>query len=278
MSALTRTLSSLVGLEKGNRNVGKVERIASAVGGGALIAYSLKKGSKMGFLLRLVGGSLLARGASGHCEAYQALGINTAASKENDHVARDFHVEKSVTINSTPAELYNFWRNFDNLPRFMENLESVTPISMNRSHWVAKGPGGKTIEWDAEIFNEKENEFISWRSLSHADVDNAGTVHFTAVPGDRGTEVKVTLNYNAPGGTAGMLLAKLFGTEPGQLVEQNLKRLKQLVETGEVPTVEGQPSGRAEGAAPVFTERHEDQKASMAPVSELPLKARAESA
>ena len=232
----------------------------------------------MGFLLRLVGGSLLARGASGHCEAYQALGINTAESRNDDHVAQDFHVEKSVTINSTPAELYNFWRNLENLPRFMENLESVTPLSMNRSHWVAKGPGGKNVEWDAEIFNEKENEFIAWRSLSHADVDNAGTVHFTALPGGRGTEVKVTLNYNAPGGTAGMLLAKVFGTEPGQLVEQNLKRLKQLVETGEIPTVEGQPSGRSESAAPVFTERNEDHKASMAPVSELLLKARAESA
>src|SRR5687767_9278329 len=279
MNTLTRTLTSLVGLGNGNTNVGKVERIASAVGGAALMAYSLKKGSKLGFLLRLAGGSLLARGATGHCEAYQALGINTAAGpRENDQVARDFHVEKSVTINSTPAELYNFWRNFENLPRFMENLESVTPISMNRSHWVARGPGGRSVEWDAEIFNEKENEFIAWRSLSHADVDNAGTVHFTALPGGRGTEVKVTLNYNAPGGTAGMLLAKLFGTEPGQLVEQNLKRLKQLVETGEIPTVEGQPSGRAEGSAPVFTEHNEDQKASMAPVSELPLKARAESA
>ncbi|MEO8433406.1 MAG: SRPBCC family protein [Pyrinomonadaceae bacterium] len=278
MNTLTRTLTGFVGLENDNTNVGKVERIASVIGGGALIAYSLKKGSKLGFLLRLAGGGLLARGARGYCEAYQALGINTAHSRNSEHVAKDFHVEKSITINSTPAELYNFWRNLENLPRFMENLESVTPLSMNRSHWVAKGPGGKSIEWDAEILNEKENEFIAWRSLSHADVDNAGTVHFTEVPGGRGTEVKVTVNYNAPGGTAGMLLAKLFGTEPGQLIEHNLKRLKQLMETGGIPTAEGQPSGRSEQAAPLFTERQENQKASMAPVSEVLLKARAEGA
>ena len=146
MNTLTRTLTGLVGLENSNANVGKVERIASAIGGGALIAYSLKKGSKLGFLLRLVGGSLLARGASGQCEAYKALGINTADSRNSEHVAKEFHVEKSVTINSTPAELYNFWRNLENLPRFMENLESVTSLGGNRSHWVAKGPGGATIE------------------------------------------------------------------------------------------------------------------------------------
>src|SRR6185436_8492572 len=114
----------------------------------------------------------------------------------------------------------------------------------NRSHWVAIGPGGKRVEWDAEIYNEKQGELIAWRSLPDADITNAGSVHFAEAPGGRGTYLKVVLNYNLPGGKAAALFAKLFGQEPGQLVESNLKRLKQLLEAGEIPTTEGQPSGR----------------------------------
>ncbi len=235
-------------------NVGKVERIASAVIGGALLGYGIKERSPLSLVLALFGGGLLYRGASGECELYRALGYNTANESTGgatDHVARDFHIEKSITINSSPAELYSFWHNVENLPRFMEDLESVTTAGGNRSHWIAKGPGGTKVEWDAEIINDKQNELIAWRSLSHADIDNAGTVRFEAAPGGRGTRVRVSLNYNAPGGKAGVLFAKLFGKEPGQLVEHNLRRLKQLMETGEIPTTEGQPSGRvSENLAP----------------------------
>ncbi|MDQ5844195.1 MAG: SRPBCC family protein [Acidobacteriota bacterium] len=231
---------------KGNgTNVGKIERIASAVGGGALIGYAIKTRSKTGVLLGLLGASLLYRGASGQCELYRVAGINTAGNADDDTaVARDVHVEKTIAINSTPRDLYNFWRDLENLPRFMENLESVTQLDGNRSHWVAIGPGGKKIEWDAEIYNEKEGELIAWRSLPGADITNAGSVHFEEAPGGRTAYVRVTLNYNPPGGKAAALFAKLFGQEPGQLVEHNLKRLKQLIETGEIPTTEGQPSGR----------------------------------
>ena len=138
----------------------------------------------------------------------------------------------------------------------MENLESVTQLGENRSHWVATGPGGKKVEWDAEIYNEKEGELIAWRSLSGADVTNAGSVHFEPAPDGRGTYLKVTLNYNPPGGKAAALFAKLFGSEPGQLVEHNLKRLKQLVETGEIATTEGQSSGRES-----YEESSEERKA-----------------
>lgn len=226
-------------------NVGKIERIVSAVGGGALLGYAIKSRSKTGMLLGLVGAGLLYRGASGQCELYRAAGINTSGSSDSDaEVARDVHVEKSITINSAPRELYNFWRDLENLPRFMENLESVTQLDESRSHWVATGPGGKKIEWDAEIYNEREGELIAWRSLPGADITNAGSVHFEEAPGGRGAYVKVILNYNPPGGKAAALFAKLFGQEPGQLVEHNLKRLKQLIETGEIATTEGQPSGR----------------------------------
>jgi uncharacterized membrane protein len=222
-------------------NVGKYERIASAVGGGALIGYALKNRTPGGIALGLLGASLLYRGASGHCEAYKKLGINTATEEE---VARDIHLEKSITIGVPPSDLYSFWRNFENLPRFMEDLESVAQLEGNRSHWVAKGPAGARVEWDAEIYNEKENELIAWRSLPNADITNAGSVHFKEAPGGRGTYLTVVLNYNPPGGKAAALLAKLFGKEPGQLVENNLRRLKQLIEAGEIPTTDGQTSGR----------------------------------
>jgi uncharacterized membrane protein len=230
------------GHENNGINVGKYERMASAIGGGALVGYALKSRTPTGIALGVLGAGLLYRGATGQCEAYRALGVNTATTSED--VARDVHIEKSITIGVTPAELYSFWRNFENLPHFMEDLESVTQLDGNRSHWVAKGPAGTTVEWDAEIYNEKEGELIAWRSLPEADITNAGSVHFEEAPGGRGTYLKVVLNYNAPGGKAAQLFAKLFGSEPGQLVESNLKRLKQLLEAGEIPTTEGQTSGR----------------------------------
>lgn len=261
-----QTLSPTGGTNNGNHNVGKAERIASAIGGGALLGYALKNRSKSSILLGLTGACLLYRGASGQCETYRLLGINTARERNEEEVARDVHIEKSITINSSPKELYRFWRNFENLPRFMENLESVTQLDGNRSHWVAIGPGGKKIEWDAEIYNEKEGELIAWRSLSGSDIANAGSVHFEEAPGGRGTYVKVVLNYNPPGGKAAALFAKLFGQEPGQLVEHNLKRLKQYIETGEIPTTEGQPSGRIMEARGV-EERKANKLASKAPAS-----------
>jgi len=228
---------------KNAMNVGRVERIASAVGGGALIGYAIKKRSAGSAVLGLLGAGLLYRGATGQCEAYRQLGINTAGTGDEE-VARDVHVEKSITINASPKELYSFWRDLENLPRFMENLQSVRDLGGDRSHWVAIGAGGKEVEWDAEIYNEKEGELIAWRSLPGADVTNAGSVHFEEAPGGRGTRLKVVLNYNPPGGKAAVLFAKLFGQAPGQLIEHNLRRLKQLIETGEIPTTEGQPSGR----------------------------------
>jgi len=130
------------GHEKSRVNVGKYERIAMAIGGSALVGYALKNRSKSGIALGLMGAGLLYSGATGQCEVYRALGVNTA-NESGDDVARDVHVEKSITIAASPEDLYSFWRNLENLPRFMEDLESVTQLEGNRSHWVAKGPGGK---------------------------------------------------------------------------------------------------------------------------------------
>ncbi|MBV9209514.1 MAG: SRPBCC family protein [Acidobacteria bacterium] len=237
-------------------NLSEMERWASSIGGGALAVYGISRllsnKSVTGAVLALVGGALVYRGTSGHCEMYHALGINTAGGSDNPNVSvrggKGFKVEKSVTINKTPEELYRFWRNFENLPRFMNHLEAVHVTDVNRSHWVAKAPAGTTVAWDAEVYNEKENELIAWRSLEGADVDNAGSVRFESDPNGRGTVVRVTLKYDPPGGTIGKLVAKLFGEAPDQQVEEDLRRFKQLMEAGETPTTEGQPSGRSASA------------------------------
>ncbi|MFP5261342.1 MAG: SRPBCC family protein [Blastocatellia bacterium] len=141
---------------------------------------------------------------------------------------------KTMTINRPPEEVYRFWRDFQNLPRFMTHLESVQVTGDNRSHWVAKAPAGATVEWDAEIVEDRPNEVISWRSLEGADVDNSGSVRFERAPGGRGTEVRVEIAYDPPGGVLGTTVAKLFGEEPEQQLKDDLYRFKQVMETGEV--------------------------------------------
>jgi uncharacterized membrane protein len=174
-------------------------------------------------------------------------------------------VEQAVTINHSPEELYRFWRNFQNLPRFMKHLESVQTVSQTasqttsptageameqstanrRSHWVAKGPAGTRIEWDAEITEDRPNELIAWRSIEGAEVDNFGSVRFERAPGGRGTVVRVKMQYNPPAGVVGAAIAKLFGEDPQWQVKDDLRRFKQLMEAGEIITIEGQPAGRS---------------------------------
>lgn len=151
-------------------------------------------------------------------------------------------VKHQVTIDRPAEELFRFWRNFENLPQFMRHLESVTTLDNTRSHWVAKAPLGN-VEWDAEIVDEQPNQRIVWRSLPNADVVNAGSVLFLPGPTGRGTEVYVVLEYDPPAGVVGATVAKLFDEEPGQQVKEDLLRFKQLMEAGEIPTNEGQPSG-----------------------------------
>jgi uncharacterized membrane protein len=220
-------------------NVSNPERWLSVVAGSAIAAYGLTRRSISGMVLAGLGGFLVWRGASAHCVVYESLGISTCGPEpQNDHVSvpygRGIRVEKTVTINSSPEQLYRFWRNFENLPRFLDHLESVSVQDDKRSHWVAKGPAGTKAEWDAEIINEIPNELIGWRSVDGSKVDNAGSVHFT--PSGRGTEVKVVLRYDPPGGVVGATVAKLFGEDPAHQVQEDLRRLKQLVETGEIAT------------------------------------------
>jgi uncharacterized membrane protein len=153
-------------------------------------------------------------------------------------------VQKTVTIAQPAERLYAFWRNFEQLPHFMDHLEAVRVEGGKRSHWVAKAPAGKRVEWDAEITEERAGERIAWRSLPGADVANAGEVEFRAAPGDRGTEVKVVIEYDPPAGRAGAVVAKLFGEEPGVQLDEDLWRFKQLMESGRIPGTDGQPHGK----------------------------------
>ena len=145
-----------------------------------------------------------------------------------------FRVIKSVIIRRSPEELYRFWRNFENLPQFMNHLKSVTAQGDKRSHWVVKGPAGTDVEWNAEIINENPNVLIAWRSLDSADVPNAGSVHFERLNSPDITEVRVELKYAPPAGTLGKLVASLFGENPEKQLEEDLNRFKDVMEKGQV--------------------------------------------
>ena len=142
---------------------------------------------------------------------------------------------RAVTINRPAADLYAYWRDFANLPTFMDNVVAISPLDGQRSHWVVKAPGGKTVEWDARVTDERSNELIAWVSEDGADVPNSGRVEFREA-GARGTVVTATILYDPPAGVVGKLIAKMFQREPAIQARRDLRRLKQLMETGEIAT------------------------------------------
>jgi uncharacterized membrane protein len=158
---------------------------------------------------------------------------------------RGVRVEQVVTINKPIEEVFLFWRNFENLPRFMQHLESVRVLDPRRSEWQAKGPAGSSVQWNAEIVQEIEHEWIAWRSLPGSDVVNHGSVRFKRAPGARGTELRVQLEYEPPAGALGRGIAWLFGEEPDRQIREDLRRFKQLMETGEIPVSHGPGLWRA---------------------------------
>ena len=163
---------------------------------------------------------------------------------------RGIHVTQVLTVNRPVDEVYRFWRDFQNLPRFMRHLEAVQTTGGRRSHWKAKAPAGRTVEWDAEVVEDRPNEEIAWRSLAGADVDNSGSVRFVPAPAGRGTEVRVVLQYNPPGGALGAAVARLFGEEPEQQLRDDLRAFKQVLETGEVVHSEASVHQRPHPARP----------------------------
>lgn len=159
-------------------------------------------------------------------------------------------VKQAITINRPQEELYQFWRDFEHLPRFMYHLEEVQVLDGTRSHWKVKGPAGKKVEWDAEIVDDQPNRQIGWRSLPEADVDNSGVVRFERAPGGRGTTVKVEMHYSPPAGVVGEVVAKLYGESPEKQVWEDLHRLKQLLETGAIVRSDGSLEGMGSSQRP----------------------------
>lgn len=246
--------------EESRVNVGRVERWLSMAAGSALAAYAARRRDLPGGLAAAAGAALLYRGATGHCPINERVGRDSAHGNGHAAIAdygsdtraqlggrRGIHVEDSVTINKPVGEVFRFWRNFENLPQFMNHLESVSVRENGTSHWVAKGPAGSRVEWDARIVNEVDNKVIGWQSLEGSTIATAGSVTFNETP--RGTEVRVHFQYNPPGGKLGAAVARLFGEEPKLQVREDLRRFKQLMETGEIPTIQGQSSARGRDAS-----------------------------
>lgn len=239
-------------------NVGGVDRWLSGVGGSALLLAGLARRSFGGLALAATGGYLLYRAITRYCYFSDLLGIDTARPAAALPATRGITVEESVTVNRPRHEVYCYWRDLTNLPRFMKHLESVTATGPGRSHWVANAPLGAKVEWDAEIINDLQGEMIAWRSLGDASVTNSGMVRFADAPDGRGTEVKVLLEYTPPAGVVGAAFAKLFGEEPSQQVAADLRRFKQVLEAGEAPPTEGQPAGAGRKIGDeFFAERHQ---------------------
>lgn len=218
--------------EAGNEtNISMPERIGTGMLGAVLGLCGAKRGGLGGWSLAAGGGLMLARAVKGHCSCYAALGIGQSTGVANGIVVR-----RSVTVDRPAAELYAFWRDLANLPKIMRHVKSVRPVGGKRSHWIVRGPLGTEIEWDAEISGERENELIQWHSEAATLLTHSGSVAFVPAPGDRGTEIHVLLRYQPAGGRAAAMLAKLFGSEPGQEIADDLRMFKQQMETGEMAT------------------------------------------
>ncbi|MGH7277146.1 MAG: SRPBCC family protein [Candidatus Rokuibacteriota bacterium] len=215
-------------------NVGLTERWGSVLGGAALALYGITRGTWAGLGLAVLGGTLVYRGTTGHCDMYAALGIDRSGAPGVRQGNLGVKIDKAVLIHAPAERLYRFWRNLENLPRIMSSVESVRTQNPTRSHWVVMGPAGKTLEWDAEIINEKGNELIGWRSVGHPDVDHAGSVRFEPGPDGRGTVVRVSLQYDPPAGIVGHAVTALFGGDAGGQIEEDLANFKRAVESGQI--------------------------------------------
>jgi uncharacterized membrane protein len=222
---------------RSGRNISRVEQWISLAAGAGLAVYGLSRLKRQGWLFAGLGGLLLRRGATGRCDVYEALGLNTAVSPQDTRAAlggpRGVNVLERVTIHRSIEELYRFWRNLENLPQFMRHLASVEKITETISRWRAKGPAGVIVEWDAEVYNEVPDKLIAWRSLEGSDVVSAGSVHFDRDADGRATRITVHLQYSPPLGRVGAAVAKVFGADAATEIREDLQRFKHMVETGQ---------------------------------------------
>lgn len=218
-------------------NVGDVERVASALAGAACVTWGLRRRSLGGLLVAAAGGELLYRGFSGHCRFYQWLGKSTVDSGPT-------HVETAITIGRPAEELYRLWRDPQALSRIMGHFADVEARGEGRLHWTVRGPLEQRLQWDSETIDEHPGESLRWRSCAGAPVPNEGELRFAPAPQERGTEVRFRLRFDPPGGVLGRAAVKALGSTPSLIAGHALRRFKSLAETGEIPTLERNPSAR----------------------------------
>lgn len=253
-----REIASGVGILAGSRQVGAVgSRVAGDVMDLALLDKALgSKDSQPGKVAMATAAVLGVTIADIYCyeQLKRSEERSAGALKKDKHTVsqevQDMNLVQAITIDRPASELYTYWHDFQNLPRFMNHLEAVQVTGPTQSHWKAKAPAGQSVEWDAEVVEDRPNEFIAWRSLEGADVANAGSVQFQPAAGGRGTVVRVAMKYDPPGGTIGAAIAKLFGEEPKQQIWEDLHRLKQVMETGEVVRSDGALEGMGSSQRP----------------------------
>jgi uncharacterized membrane protein len=225
----------MAALEDRSTSLADVENWLALGTGALLLVAGASRRSVLGACVAASSAPLLYRGLNGHWpdvlngQTYRD-GTKTALGADGG-----VHVRESLRLEVPVADVYRFWRRLENLPQFMTHLTRVTETQGSNSHWVAEGPAGLAIEWEAELINEIENKLLAWRSLPGSDVATAGSVSFSTARGGRGTEVSVHLQYAPPAGKAGAFVASLFGREPTQTVREDLRHLKQLLEAGEIP-------------------------------------------
>ena len=239
MNSMSQSLSSSIGnrFRRFHANVGPKERVGSLVAGSALIASAFFRPSGQRWMLLGAGAALVMRGATGYCSLYHALGVDQCDRRLRDGVPGNggVRIEHTIDIHCPAADLYQFWRQVDQLPRILRHVESVRAVDEWHSHWVARGPLGPALEWDAEIINEHDNELIAWQSVHGADLKNAGSVRFETI-NEELTRMKVCLELQPIGGTAALALARLFGTDPQWELESDLERFKDFAERELTPS------------------------------------------
>jgi uncharacterized membrane protein len=210
-------------------NVGETERIVSAILGGALVGFGLARTSLGGLLVGVAGAALGYRGITGHCDAYAKLGIDAAGARRNVGNL-GVKIDESIVVDAPPQRVYDVWRRLENLPRLLSHVERVEVLDRTRSRWTVKGPAGTRLSWDAELINDKPVEIIAWRTTDSALVNHAGSVTFEPV--GPGTRVRVSLQYDPPGGRVGHAVASLVSADAGSQVAHDLVEFKRALEEG----------------------------------------------
>ena len=249
-----------VGYQPDETNLDPAERGLSVTMGLAMLAFSASRGRSLkSLILAAAGGYLAHRGITGRCALYERL---EAEAQDDERLEPGDHVDGSIEASATVArpvdEVYAFWRALENAPRFMTGIESVEPRGANRSRWTAVGPAGERWQWEAEILEDRPGELLVWRSLPGSDLHHQGAVRFAPGPGKDATEVRVEIDLRPPGGVVGRAVARVGNRVPELKLDEDLRRLKQLLEAGETP-VGGRPRGPDDEDDPDDDEAWEDE-------------------